>query len=195
MNYLKFSAFCIALFTFNFISSGQEDLNRKYKDLLNSSETFNQYKVIVTTDLDAFWSEVMDSLKQDDQSILVLQNQVATQRVAIDTLTTAKQSVEEELKASLNANDSISFLGISFTKLGYHIAVWAIILVILVLGLIAYYMFIKSNKITSRSKKELETLQLAYEEHKAKSREKEIKLKRELQTAINSLEETKRTRA
>ena len=197
MNYLKSGAICLALFALAIVAQGQEEetLNGKFQNLVESSETFNQYKVITKTNLDAFWSEVMDSLRQDDKAIVDLNTEVASQKVAIDTLTRSKQSISSELEASLNANDSISFLGIAFSKLGYHILVWSIILVLTVLGLIAYLMYMRSNKVTTRSKKDLDSLQVDYDDLKNRSREKEVKLKRELQTALNTLEESRRARA
>ena len=125
MNYLKSGAICLALFALAIVAQGQEEetLNGKFQNLVESSETFNQYKVITKTNLDAFWSEVMDSLRQDDKAIVDLNTEVASQKVAIDTLTRSKQSISSELEASLNANDSISFLGIAFSKLGYPLLV------------------------------------------------------------------------
>ena len=92
------------------------------------------------------------------------------------------------LDASLAQNGSIDFLGLSLSKLSYHIIVWSLILILTGLGLFAYTMFFRSNKLTVRHRKELEDLEREFERHKQAAREKQVKLKRELQTAINRLD-------
>ncbi len=47
----------------------------------------------------------------------------------------------------------------------------------------------RSNRVTSKVKKEFEALNTEYEEHKTKARESQVKLKKELQTAVNQLNE------
>ena len=194
MKFLKALA-VILFFGFSVTLSAQDSLNNKYKALIESSETFNQYKVIPRTSLDAFWSEVMDSLQESSQSIDELLGSNQVQADTIRNLTSALGNVEEQLNESLTQNDSISFLGLGLSKGTYHILVWSIIFVVVVLAVICYMMFAKSNRVTSRAKKELDTLQLAYDEHKNQSREKQVKLKRELQTALNTIEEMKRGRS
>lgn len=195
---MKFVKTCI-IYTFCIIithfSLAQDSLNAKYNNMIESTETFNQYKVIPKTSLDAFWSEVMDSMQEDSRSIQSLTEQVQSQIDSIESLTSERNSVQNELDESLMLNDSISFLGITLSKSVYHIIVWGIIFVVLVLSIVVYLMFLKSNKVTTRSRKELETLQHAFEEHKSQSREKQVKLKRELQTAINTIDEMKRGRS
>ncbi|MEQ9022021.1 MAG: hypothetical protein RLN82_04575, partial [Pseudomonadales bacterium] len=97
--------------------------------------------------------------------------------------------VQARLDESLELNDTIYFLGIPFSKVGYHIMVWVIIIALAVLGVMAYFMFIRSNSVTKRAKREFDSLQAEYEEHKTKARETQVKLKRELQTAVNQLNE------
>lgn len=68
-------------------------------------------------------------------------------------------------------------------------------MVLAVLAALAYMMFMKSNRVTSRSRKELGALEQEFEDHKNKARETQVKLKRELQTSINKMEEMKRGRS
>ncbi|MEM0940105.1 MAG: hypothetical protein AAF600_08280 [Bacteroidota bacterium] len=195
MNKRKISWLSLIGLCLNFSVFGQErSLSEKYQILIQTSESYNQYKVIPEANMDAFWSEVMDSLTRNNQKMQSLSSQLSDQKEAIDSLNSIKIQLNRELEESLAYNDSISFLGISFTKLGYHVIVWGIIFILTILGMIIYFMFLKSNKVTIRSKKELEEVKTSYEQHKNKARQHEIKLKRELQTAINTLEETRRNR-
>lgn len=189
MKNLRLILSTLVLFTLILPSAAQQTLQEKYDEMLEDTETYEQYKVIPRTRLNAFWKEVSDSLNQNKKRILELDKQrVDTQELA-DQSRSELGEVQAKLDESLELNDTIYFLGIPFSKLGYHIMVWAIIAVLAVLGVMAYFMFIRSNTVTSKTRREFETLQAEYEEHKNKAREKQVKLKRELQTAINQLNE------
>lgn len=193
MKILKLSIIFFLLFFASQVP-GQDSLNKKYIDIIESTETFNQYKVIPRSTIDAFWGEVVDSLQENSQKIIKLADQVRIQADSIRALATKKNTIQNQLEESLTLNDSISFIGLSLSKMAYHFVVWSIIIILAVLAFVCYFMFLKSNRVTTRSRKELETLQLAFEEHKNQSREKQVRLKRELQTAVNTMEDMKRGR-
>ena len=195
MKIIKTSIIGILFVAVAHLSLAQDSLQVKYQNMIESTETFNQYKVIPRTMLDAFWAEAVDSLQQNGRAIRSLSGQVQSQSDSIRSLTAQRDNVQGQLDESLTLNDSISFLGANLTKGTYHFIVWGLILALVVTAIVFYVMFLNSNRVTSRSKKELETLQLAYEEHKNQSREKQVKLKRELQTAINTIDEMKRGRS
>lgn len=182
--------FCIVLL-FVFPSTAQETLQQKYDNMLESSETYERYKVIPRTDLSAFWSEVVDSLNQKQKQIQQLQTETEDAKALAQQARGELSDVQAKLDESLELNDTIYFVGIPFSKVGYHIMVWVIIIALAVLAIMAYFMFIRSNSVTSRTKREFDTLTAEYEEHKTKARETQVKLKRELQTAINKLNERK----
>lgn len=188
MKYLKLT-FTLTLTAFVIQSPAQETLREKYDAMLEKTETYEQYKVIPRTTLNSFWSEAVDSLKQQAGAIRDLRSQVTSQQVEIKSLKAEMAGIQAQLDESLNLNDTIYFLGIPFSKVGYHIMVWLIIAVLAVLGVMSYFMFIRSNSVTSKTRREYETLNAEYEEHKTNAREKQVKLKRELQTAINQLNE------
>lgn len=179
--------------TFSFFvvtsSFGQDSLQVKYDKLIDKTETFKQFKLIPKTDLDGFWSEAVDSLKNANERINDLKGKVTAQEDSIQSLKGKVNTAETSLNDSLEMNDSISFLGIDFTKLAYHIIVWTIIIALVVGTAIAYMMFLRSNMQTTKFKRELDRLTTELENHKDKAREQQMKLKRELQTAMNSLNE------
>ncbi len=179
----------LALLCFSIQTFGQDSLQVKYDNLIKESETFQQYKVIPKTALDAFWLEAKDSLSQLIRSTQGLKVQIDRQEETIKSLNSQVATVQESLNESLGMNDTIHFIGIPFSKIAYHILVWVIIIVLVVLGGMGYTMFLRSNKQTTRFKRELESLSREFEDHKDKAREQQMKLKRELQTAINKLSE------
>ena len=174
---------------------GQDSLNAKYQNMIETTETFNQYKVIPRTRIDAFWTEVMDSLRDGSATIKALRQEIAVQIDTISSLSSANTSIQSQLDESLTLNDSIAFVGVNLSKTTYHLIVWGIIVVLAVLAVVVYMMYLKSNRVTVRSNRELETLHSQFEDHKSKARETQVKLKRELQTSINKIEEMKRGRS
>ncbi len=176
-------------------AKSQDSLHVKYQNLIETTETFNQYKVIPRTTIDLFWSEVMDTLRKNDEVIKSMMTQVQAQNDSIENLNSRSRELGAQLEESLTQNDSIAFVGINVSKTTYHLIVWALITILLVATILVYFMFMKSNRVTVRSKKELEALQTELDDHKNKSRENQAKLKRELQTAINKMEEMKRGRS
>lgn len=195
MKFLRIGTLAISLLFTHFHLSGQDSLERKYQNMIETTETFNQYKVIPRTTIDGFWSEVLDSLRDHNATISSLRSEIAAQKDTISSLSSAKLELKAQLDESLTQNDSIAFFGMNVFKITYHFIVWGIIIVLAVLAVLAYTMFIKSNRVTVRSRKELDALQREYEDHKSKARETQVKLKRELQTSINKMEELKRGRS
>lgn len=170
-------------------SLAQESLQAKYDNMLENTETWEQYKMIPRTTLNGFWSEVSDTLRANKAQIVTLKEQVIAEKAATLAASADAAQVQDKLDESLNLNDSISFLGISFSKVGYHLLVWSIIVILAALGAISYFMFMRSNRVTVRVKNEYDTLNDEFEEQKNKARESQAKLKRELQTALNALNE------
>lgn len=170
-------------------SFGQETLQEKYDDMIESTETYEQYKVIPRSRLDGFWTEVTDSIKRNEAIQKNQQNTILEQQAENVRVAAVAKDFEAQLSESLDLNDTIYFLGIPFSKVGYHLMVWLIIVVLAVLGVLSYLMFLRSNRVTTRVKKEHEELIVEFDAHKDKARETQVKLKRELQTALNNLNE------
>lgn len=154
--------------------------------------TYEQYKVIPITRMNQFWAEVNDSLVTKDKSNAKLKGEIIALKAMIDSLNSELSTVKANLETSEETNSEISFLGIPFDKTIYHIMVWAIIILLAALTILTYFMYIRSNGLTSRFKKDLEQLRHEYDDHRDKSREAQVKLKRELQTAVNTIDEMKR---
>ena len=189
MKNLRLTFCSVLLFSFFFSSIAQETLQQKYENMLETTETYERYKVIPRTDLNAFWSEVRDSLNLKQRKFQQRQAEAQEAKALVQQARAELSDVQSKLDESLKLNDTIYFLGVPFSKIGYHIMVWVIMIALAVLAIMAYFMFIRSNSVTSRTRREFEALTAELEEHKTKARETQVKLKRELQTAVNQLNE------
>lgn len=169
-----------------------QTLKGTFDGMMEKYSTYEQYKVIPITRMNQFWVEVNDSLITKDRSISQLNVEIVALNAMIDSLKSDLATVKNNLETSEATNSEISFVGIPFDKTVYHILVWTIIIILAALAVIAYFMYIRSNGLTSRFKKDLEQMRHEYDEHRDKSREVQVRLKRELQTAVNTIEEMKR---
>ena len=195
---MKNSNFIITVFLL-FISSAvfsqsedpNQTLRQQFQDMLESSESYTEYKVIKRTNLSEYSRAVQDTLANNRNQISGLNNEVADLKSQVNQLSTRITDLESQLEESEALRESLVFLGIPLHKATYHLIVWILISGLVVFGVFAYTSFMRSNKVTSKTRKEIKELELEYEEHKKKSHEKQIKMGRELQTERNLVEELK----
>ncbi|MFH6982273.1 hypothetical protein [Marinoscillum luteum] len=186
---------CLLLFTVmatTHVGYTQESLKDQYEQIMQKSSTYEQYKVIRQTEIEGFWVNIADTLSSKSDEISSLQSRITDLQTNIDSLKSDLRKVNVRLAESIKTNDVITFLGMEMEKTAYHILVWVIILILAVAVVLAYGMFMKSNASTSRIKREFEQQRKEFETHRDKSRETQVRLKRELQTAVNTIEEMKR---
>jgi len=172
-------------------TTGEQNLKSHFQEMLDNSESYTEYKVIKRTKLSQYSRAVQDSLRVNRTEIGDLKNQVSDQKSQISNLSNRITELEAQLAESEELRESLSFLGLNLNKATYHTIVWLIIATLGVFGVFAYSSFMRSKKITSKTKKEYKILEVEYEEHKKKSHEKQIKMGRELQTERNKVEELK----
>jgi hypothetical protein len=168
-----------------------QTLQQQFQDMLESSESYTEYKVIKRTKLSDYSRAVQDTLSSNRIQISGLKGEVADLKSQVRQLSTRITDLESQLAESEELRESLVFLGIPLNKATYHLIVWIIIAGLVVFGTFAYISFMRSNNITSKTRKEMQELELEYEEHKKKSHEKQIKMGRELQTERNLVEELK----
>lgn len=192
----------LGLFLLSFASVGAQNpettetaedqsLKGKFQELIDKSESFQEYKVIKRDRLTSFWAEVNDTLVLNGTDRSRLHTDLKTANKNISALEVQLRETKEELEKVTFEKDRMSFLGLELIKSSYSYLVWGIILGLLILLAAAYVRFISTSRIAERIKTENRELQSESEEFKKNAREKETKLKRELQTEINTVEELK----
>jgi peptidoglycan hydrolase CwlO-like protein len=164
-------------------------LEGTFRDLYESAETYQNYKVIKITTLNSFWQSVQDSLKSYKQEIGGLKGEIVNLNSKIDDLNVKIGELESALQQSRNVADGISFLGLLIKKQTYNIIVWSIIFGLIILVLIGYLSHVRSQKLYTVTRKEFMKLVDDFESLKKTSHEKKIKLGRELQTERNKVME------
>jgi short subunit fatty acids transporter len=186
--------FSIVVFAIQFDAEAQEDakLSDQYQNMIESSETFESYKVIPITKVNSFGqilNDTISTLKESVSSAKKAKSKAETER---DSANSQMNTLKSELEETQAIVDEMPFLGIPMSKTTYNIAMWSIV-VILIGGLVlVYIMFLNSYRMTRQAKKDKELVDQELEDLRKRAHDKQVKIKRELQTALNKLEEQRR---
>lgn len=183
----------LLLATFNHTSAQQPidtlmTLEQRYADMLKTAGTYQDKKIIRQSKLNLFWASLSDTLNTTQES---LKQAIVAKMDVEDRLRQNRdslQTVQSQLKSSLGENSQISFLGISFGQSFYNVLVWGLIISFAIMGGVFFQRFKRGHSEVKESKDEFDKLQKEYDSIRHKANETQMKLKRELQTALNRLE-------
>lgn len=167
------------------------NLGDQYNTLKKSSNTYNSFKIIRETKLDAFWADVTDSIAATKEQYQQAQTQVGDLQNELKGIKNDMAAKDKELAAHQHAITHISVLGIDIPKESFIYTFWGVISFLVLALLIMAYRFRENSRVTSTTRKEYTAVKEELEEFKKRSLEKEKKLRRELQTERNTVEELK----
>lgn len=147
---------------------------------LQSRNQDKDFKIIRKTNLDIIRQNVKDSLSIYKKQISVLKGDASSTEGSINGLQDSVKNLSAALEIEQNKTDSISFLGIQFSKSSYHTMVWVIIIVLAVALFAILAAFRKAKVDTDESKQTVDELQEELQNLRKKSMEREQQLKRQL---------------
>jgi exonuclease VII large subunit len=166
-----------------------QTLEEEYQEMLRVSTNYQEYKVVKLEKLNQHHKNALDSLQAERKTVLAQNQELRTLRETKTNLETTVNGLQNEIEKLEEQKDSISFLGIAFTKWGFKLMYLGSIAILALLAVLFYTRYAKSKRDTRKFKHAQETAENSLETYKKSSREKELKLKRELQTALNKLDE------
>jgi hypothetical protein len=167
----------------------------------SSYQEFNHdYKVVRVDHLDKFWKNVQDSLKGREQAIrqggkateqalIKARQELKAQQAQVQALQQDNQQKEQAIRKTAHDVASLSVFGLDMNKQLYVILSWVAILGLGLLAGVFAFLYKKSKVVTDQKVQAFETISQEYKEYKQNAREREIKIKRELQTEANKVED------
>lgn len=177
-------------------------LEKQFQNLKSSSNTWQGYEVVNVKTLDAFWKSVQETVATKDKQLQnfeaeadaklqEVRKDVAAQEQQLLTMQNQMKQREEEIQKSMHDITHLSVLGIDMPKQTYVLLSSGFILALLIaLGLMAAQH--KSSKsVAVEKRKAYDEVALELAEYKKTARERDIKIKRELQTERNLVEDLK----
>jgi len=175
-------------------TSESEKLYQQFEELKSSSNSVQsssgrEYKVINLQSLDALWNDVKDIIAASREELENTKNKVDALNQEVAQLSERVEAQQASIQESDHAATHISVLGIDILKSKFEATFWITIGVLLVLLAAAIYQYKRSRDVTQRTQLNFMQLQEEMEELRKTSLEKERRLRRELQTERNMMEE------
>ncbi len=166
-------------------STGPKTIDEQFTEMVSSSNSFEDYKVIKKYKVAALQKNTKDRIDGLQKEIETLNTQIANQKSEVEKLNTSLASTQTTLENTNKEKDSMNFFGVQMTKGNYQTMVWSIA-GILLLGLLLFiFRFKNSNALTRQAQHKLGELELEFDDYKRKALEKEQKLGRQLQDERN----------
>lgn len=155
-------------------------IENQFNYLSSLSRSQEGFKLIRPTNLEIVKKSVLDSISGLQKQIVELKQNSAGFDQSLSVLQDSVTSLSQSLEIEKGKVDNISFLGIPFSKGGYHSFVWTVIIAVSLLFVITLASY-KRARITSREQtKNAEELQVELQAQRKKALETEQKLKRQL---------------
>ena len=191
MKHITITAIALLLFTTNIFSQTPNEIvnlntvEGQFQNLIDKSNSFQDYKVIKKTSLLKLQSNILDSLKVSKNKVLANANFLNSQKRAITALE-AKSAKSETILANLKSEkDSISLFGIQLEKSFFKNLFFFIVIGLIAILAFFIFRFKQSNLLTKASKLALEQSEKEFELYKEKALEREQKAMRMLQDELN----------
>ena len=188
MRFLSLAVFFLLLTITGFAqdnSTSKQTLENQFDYLYNTSTNYKGYKVISKEGLLTFKTAILDSIARAKKTIAEKENQILSQNNRIKELQTSITQTKNTLKDSIQKEDSISFLGITFSKIAYNLILWNLISLLIITGTYYFFKFKNSHILTKEAQESHEYVEQEYEEFRKKTLVKEQQLRRQLQDEIN----------
>ncbi len=173
------------------LEKDSKSLKERFSVMKEKSQTYNDYKVIKETILDAMWKMTLDSISQLHAEITETRYEVSQLQNQLSAALAEVKHKEESMEEIVFASTHINVLGIDMSK-KFFIGFVGIVVagLLLLLGLISGRL--KMMYYSLKEKIEVENLiSSEFENYKRKALEKQMKLSRELQNERNKMSEMK----
>ena len=194
---MKYFALALLGFFISISILGQENtydpdkasLQEQFDHLYKRSNNYQVYKVVKKVDLKALSANVNDTLNSLHSKIGLNSKEIREQAARIRDLEeslASSNSAVEELNGKM---ETISFLGGDWNKNSYKTTMWTIVFGLLGLSAILFMRFVRSNRVTRNTKKQISELENEFDTYRKGAIQKEQEIKRELQNYINKVAE------
>lgn len=185
-----FTLFCL-LFTSAFSKKDpeawktQKTLESQYSFFKTNSSAWNGYLMTKEPQLNEFHKSIIDTVNGLEKQISQNHLKINTAQKEISSLTKQLKETQTKLEQSLSKENELSTLGMSVNKNSFPTILYSIIALTLLIAIIGFILFFRSNIVTKETEKRYLELTEEFKTHKAKAMDRETKLRRELQTERN----------
>lgn len=167
-------------------------LEQRFSNLLRQSENFKEYKVVRRSTLNFFWAALNDSITTGNSEL----REALVAKMELKSNLSEKEALLADAQSRLALLEGegarVKVLGTDLSQTFYHTLLWSLIFALGGLMVFFLFRFQRGNVVVKETQGEHEGLQKQFDELRHRSKETQMKLKRELQTALNRLETVER---
>ena len=170
--------------------TGSLSIDEQFKQITETSNNYQEYKVIKKTELQKLWKNTNDTIKAKQLAYAKTQNSTKEKDLTIAQLKQNFDKKNAELTAAINANNEILLLGfIPLSKSSYNFMMCGIIILLIAAAGFFYFRSQYANRQASEKTALYNEVSEEYKTFKSKAHENEKKLARALQDERNKLAE------
>lgn len=172
--------------------SNAQTLDEQFNTLKEEAGNYKQFKVVDEAALNNFWKTTMDSVKslKNEKAALIGEN--SQKESNIRQLESTIDTKDNQIEALQGQTSSISVFGAVMEKSSFIFISFFTIGALLVVLLLLLYQYKDNNRVAKEKVKAYDKLNNDFEEYKRNALEKQMKLRRDLQTERNKLEEARK---
>lgn len=147
-------------------------LQEQYEQAHNRTRIYEGFRAIRDDMFQSLRRNSLDSLRKAKQETQAYILQLEQTKASMDSLSLELQQAIDQRDQAISEKDSIFLLGLPVNKGFYNLVLWSIILGLVAVSLIILFLFQRANSITVKVNRELNDLQVEYEEYRKTSRER-----------------------
>jgi len=195
MNYFKYLLFIFLVGSVDAHLIAQEpsqtlSVKGQFEDVLKESNNYTSskgelFEIIRRRKMLTLKANTLDSLYAIQTKLDNSTKQVSTQQNEINTLQTNLAETNDKLTSALNQKNSMTFLGMQISKIGYNLLMWSIIAALSAFLVFFIFMFKNRNAVAKAANSARAHLENEFKEHRRVALEREQKVRRELQDELN----------
>jgi len=186
MKLLKLSILMLMIFIIQNPVFGQnqkstaDSINDRMSNLINSSNSFQEYKVIKTSAIQNLRKDIKDEVFTLEENVNELHQKLDKQNKELEDFKELLAESDSKLEEANLTKDQLTILGIKTQKSTYNFFV-SILVSVLVLALVFFiYKYKSSNRITKEAQENLHKNEEEFASYKKKALETQQKLGRQI---------------
>ena len=174
----KYYILLILLFISNLIQAQTDEdsipsIVDQYDKLIEESSSYKEYQMIKEKDVEAYRQELVANKDSLEDMIDTFKEEKSELKANIEGLQSDLERTERNLEELQEATESIGFFGMRLGKTTYHVIVWSIIGLLVVIAILLFINYRRSNVITKATKESMKNLEVEYEEYRRNAIEKQ----------------------
>lgn len=160
-------------------------ISSQYDYMWESSNRYQDHRVVKAFKLNKFRDNVLDSLNSANEKISSLETNLAKENATVSNLTAQIETLNENIGTLNDEKESFSILGMSMSKSSFKTIFWALVSFLVFLVAISFLRLKSKTAIAKEARSNFNLLEGEFEDFKKRAREKEQVLARQLQDEIN----------